>query len=157
MSGLEGASRLDKKLKNISNEMKTHILEKAIGQGTQVVRSEAVLLCPVDSGELRQSIKTSVEASGDDINGITYTNKEYAAYVEFGTGPKGEESHSGISPEITPSYTQQGWSYKNDDGEWIYTNGQPAQPFMYPALKNNEKKVKKLIKDIVSEELGKLV
>lgn len=157
MSGLEGASRLDKKLKNISNEMKTHILEKAIGQGTQVVRSEAVLLCPVDSGELRQSIKTSVEASGDDINGITYTNKEYAAYVEFGTGPKGEESHSGISPEITPSYTQQGWSYKNDDGEWIYTNGQPAQPFMYPALKNNEKKVKKLIKNIVSEELGKLV
>lgn len=157
MSGLEGASRLDKKLKNISNEMKTHILEKAIGQGTQVVRSEAVLLCPVDSGELRQSIKTSVEASGDDINGITYTNKEYAAYVEFGTGPKGEESHSGISPEITPSYTQQGWNYKNDDGEWIYTNGQPAQPFMYPALKNNEKKVKKLIKNIVSEELGKLV
>ena len=157
MSGLEGADDLIAKLNTINNEMKTHILEKAVGQGTQMVRSEAVLLCPVDSGELRQSIKTSVEASGDDINGITYTNKEYAAYVEFGTGPKGEESHSGISPEITPSYTQQGWSYKNDDGEWIYTNGQPAQPFMYPALKNNEKKVKKLIKNIVSEELGKLV
>lgn len=157
MNGLEGADELIAKLNTISNEMKTEILEKAVGQGTQIVRREAVLLCPVDTGELRQSIKTSVEAAGDEVNGITYTNKEYAAYVEFGTGPKGEESHSGISPDITPSYTQQGWSYKNDDGEWIYTNGQAAQPFMYPALKNNEKKVKNMIKNIVSEELGKLV
>lgn len=157
MSGLEGASRLNKKLKNISNEMSNSILRKAVGQGTQMVRSEAVLLCPVDTGELRQSIKTSVEVAGDEVNGITYTNKEYAAYVEFGTGPKGEESHSGISPDITPSYTQQGWSYKNDDGEWIYTNGQPAQPFMYPALKNNEDKVRKRVKEVISDELRKLV
>lgn len=157
MSGLEGADELIEKLNSISNEMKTEILEKAVGQGTQIVRREAVLLCPVDTGELRQSIKTSVEEAGDEVNGITYTNKEYAAYVEFGTGPKGEESHSGISPEITPSYTQQGWSYKNDDGEWIYTNGQPAQPFMYPALKNNEDKVRKRVKEVISDELRKLV
>lgn len=157
MSGLEGADELIEKLNSISNEMKTEILEKAVGQGTQIVRREAVLLCPVDTGELRQSIKTSVEAAGDEVNGITYTNKEYAAYVEFGTGPKGEESHSGISPDITPSYTQQGWSYKNDDGEWIYTNGQPAQPFMYPALKNNEDKVTKRVKEVISDELRKLV
>lgn len=157
MSGLEGADELIEKLNSISNEMKTEILEKAVGQGTQIVRREAVLLCPVDTGELRQSIKTSVEAAGDEVNGITYTNKEYAAYVEFGTGPKGEERHSGISPDITPSYTQQGWSYKNDDGEWIYTNGQPAQPFMYPALKNNEDKVTKRVKEVISDELRKLV
>ncbi len=157
MSGLESADELIEKLNIISSKMQTEIVEKAIAQGVQIVRREAVLLCPVDTGELRQSIKTSVETAGDEVNGITYTNKEYAAYVEFGTGPKGEENHSGISPKITPSYTKHGWSYKNDAGEWIYTNGQPAQPFMYPALKNNEDKVKKRVKEVISEELRKLV
>lgn len=157
MIGLEGSGDLIRKLNSISNEAKYNILKEAIGYGVQVVRREAVLLCPVDRGELRQSIKTSVEIQGDEVKGITYTNKSYAPYVEFGTGPVGEENHSGISPEVTPSYSQQGWGYQKEDGDWVYTNGQPAQPFMYPALKNNENKVLELIEAKIAEGIRELI
>ena len=157
MNSLSGADDLINKLNTLGAEMKTTIVKKAVGKAAQRVRAEAVLLCPVDKGELRQSIKTSVEASGYEVTGTTYTNKEYASYVEFGTGPMGQENHSGISTEITPTYSAQGWSYKDDNGEWIYTNGQAAQPFMYPALKNNESRVKKIIKEEIASDIGKLV
>lgn len=154
---IEGADELERKLNSISDGMKRAIIEKAVRKGMQTVRAEAVLLCPVDTGELRSSIKTNIEFSTDTVSGIVYTNKDYAPYVEFGTGPTGEENHSGISPEVTPSYSQHGWSYKDEDGNWIYTNGQPAQPFLYPALKNNEEDVKKQIMEEIRSEIERLV
>lgn len=154
---IEGAEELERKLNSISDGMKKEIIEKAVRKGIQTVRAEAVLMCPVDTGELRISIKTNVEVSSDTAFGIVYTNKEYAPYVEFGTGPAGQENHSEISPEVSPEYRQTGWSYKDENGEWIYTNGQPAQPFLYPALKNNETKVKKQIMDEIKDELERLV
>ena len=157
MNNLNGADDLVNKLNSLSQEMRTSITSRAIGKAVQIVRAEAVLLCPVDKGELRQSIKTNVENTSEGVAGAVYTNKSYAPYVEFGTGPTGQENHSGISPEITPVYSQQGWSYKDDDGNWIYTNGQAAQPFMYPALKNNEKKVITIVKNDITEQLERLV
>ena len=157
MNNLNGADDLVNKLNSLSQEMRTSITSRAIGKAVQIVRAEAVLLCPVDKGELRQSIKTNVENTSEGVAGAVYTNKFYAPYVEFGTGPTGQENHSGISPEITPVYSQQGWSYKDDDGNWIYTNGQAAQPFMYPALKNNEKKVITIVKNDITEQLERLV
>ncbi|MDE7433181.1 MAG: HK97 gp10 family phage protein [Lachnospiraceae bacterium] len=154
---IEGAEELERKLNSISDAMRKEIIEKAVWKGIQTVRAEAVLLCPVDTGELRSSIKTNIEVSSDTVFGIVYTNKEYAPYVEFGTGPAGKENHSGISPEVTVEYRQTGWSYKDEDGNWVYTNGQPAQPFLYPALKNNETHVKKQIIDEISDELERMV
>lgn len=154
---IEGADELLRKLNNISEAMRREIIEKAVRKGIQTVRAEAVLMCPVDTGELRTSIKTNVEVSSDTAFGIVYTNKEYAPYVEFGTGPAGQENHSEISPEVSPEYRQNGWSYKDEDGNWVYTNGQPAQPFLYPALKNNETHVKKQIIDEISDELERMV
>lgn len=154
---LEDADKLVKKINAINDAMRNQIVISAVKRGTQIVRAEAVLMCPVNSGELRNSIKTMTEKASNEVNGYVYTNKSYAPYVEFGTGPTGQENHSGISPEITPVYSAQGWSYKDDDGNWIYTNGQAAQPFMYPALKNNEKKVITIVKNDITEQLERLV
>ena len=60
-------------------------------------------------GELRQSILTQMEIYSDRMVAICYTNKEYAPYVEFGTGPNGEAHHAGISPDVHPVYKQRGW------------------------------------------------
>lgn len=46
-----------------------------------VVQGQAVLLCPVDTGRLRQSINYRVSNTEAAIG----TNVEYAPYVEFGT------------------------------------------------------------------------
>ena len=135
------------------------IVKKAVRKQAEVVRAVAVELCPHNHGELRGSIHTKVEQDGDATIGTVYTNKEYAAYVEFGTGPKGQASHEGISPKVNVVYRQSEWWFPGDavdpadgdkyhwpkgekDGKVFYrTKGQPAHPFMYPALKTMERRV----------------
>lgn len=150
-------------------------LYESVGKQTELVRTAARELCPVKHGELRQSISISLEQEGETMRGICYTNKEYAAYVEFGTGPNGEQNHEGISPAITPAYSQKGWmmpasamplreaeeygfgiAMKAGKVIGYYTNGQSARPFMYPALKNNEEKVIRNIRNDLGEEIRSL-
>ena len=117
----------------------------------------------------RGSIFTVVETEGRNVTGICYTDKKYGPYVEFGTGPKGQENHEGISPDTTPVYTQSPWWIHEGSGPnevdrataekygWFYIDtpegrfyqctGQPAQPFLYPALKNNEKQIEQVIRE----------
>lgn len=155
MSAVRGADKLMRQLNNLGN---IHpVVEKAVRKEILRVQRNAVLLCPVNHGELRQSIKTKVEAKEGMVIGTVYTNNKHAAYVEFGTGPIGEANHEGISPEVKPVYSQSGWWFPGDkvtpqdaakyhwpsmtteDGKALYfTQGQPAQPFMYPALKGIE-------------------
>ena len=68
-------------------------ISKAISKGIKLVQSAARAECPVDHGELRGSIFTVVETEGRNVTGICYTDKKYGPYVEFGTGPKGQENH----------------------------------------------------------------
>ena len=60
-----------------------------------------------------------VETEGRNVTGICYTDKKYGPYVEFGTGPKGQENHEGISPDTTPVYTQSPW--------WIHEGSGPNE------------------------------
>lgn len=155
---VKGTKELLQKLNSINSAVSGKIIKNAVAKGCHKVQAAAKLLCPKDTGELIKSIVTKVEKKGDRITGKVYTNKEYAPYVEFGTGPKGQEDHDGISPNITPSYREKGWSYKDEEtGERVYTRGQPAQPYMYPALKDNEEEVKNQIAEDVVKEIRKLV
>ena len=91
-------------------------------------------LAPADSGLLRQKMTHIV-----DDNSVTVGSPlEYAAYVEFGTGKYVSGGRN------TP------WVYKDDKGNWHYTHGQRAQPFLKLALQNNIKTYQAIIKD----ELG---
>lgn len=45
--------------------------------------ARAKLECPVDTGNLRNSIRTNFENGG--MTGVISTNVEYAIYVEYGT------------------------------------------------------------------------
>lgn len=150
-----------------------HGVKKAIGQGTKIAQAGAVLMCPVGDGELRQSIKTRVTVEDDRVIGTVYTNKKYAAYVELGTGPRGEADHAGISPEITPSYSQSPWwihesqvdaktaekyhwfYIDTEKGRFYQCSGQPAQPFLYPGLKDNEEIICRKINDVLAAEIRK--
>lgn len=145
MTQIKGYQSLDKKLKNIRKSIQP-TMNISVGKQVQHVRGVAVKRCPAKEGELRRSIVGAVKKKKNSVRGVVYTNKSYAPYVEFGTGPTGEKKHKKVSPEVNVTYSQKGWSYKDDDGKWIYTNGQAAQPFMYPALKSQEKRVTRNIK-----------
>jgi len=151
---VKGARQLANKLNKLGSA--TAVVEDAMKKEIMRVRNAAARDCPVNHTELQESIMSMVQPYDGGIRAACYTNARYAAYVEFGTGPQGQEQHEGISPNVQPTYTQQGWWFpgkdidptdadkyhwpksEGPDGVFYYTDGQPAQPFMYPALKMNE-------------------
>lgn len=110
--------------------------------GGRIQRS-AKRLCPVDTGQLRSSIYVNKISEGVEVGAAA----EHAVYVEYGTGKKGEAAGIGTALNgNTLSYSQKDyWRYKTKDGQWISTQGQAPQPFLYPAVKANQKYI---IKDM---------
>lgn len=100
-----------------------------------VAEGYAKKLCPVDTGNLRNSITHTVDEQ--EPVAIIGTNNEYAAYVELGTGKYAE----GGRP--TP------WVYQDAKGNWHMTHGQRAQPFLKPAVADHAAQYR----DILESEL----
>lgn len=118
-------------------------MAKGIQKTTLIVEGDAKDLCPVDNGDLRGSIHSKTEIQSDEVVGTVYTNKEYAAYPEYGTGQRGAESPS-------PPKAPIGNGYRED---WA---GMPAQPYMYPALMQNKETAKELCIDELNKEIRRL-
>lgn len=165
-----GLKNLDKKLKELGDISVKRPMNKAI----TFVQSDAKQRCPSRDGELRESIYTDTEVFRDRCVGTCFTSKKYAPYVEFGTGPKGQMNHSGISPEVAVAYTQKGWWIHESDidvataelyhfpkivteaGIFYYSTGQAAKPFMYPALVDNEEVIENIFAKEIRKEIGKI-
>ena len=127
-------------LKNAALSALKRESRKAMNKATTMVHGSAENLAPVDTGELAGSIHMEVKKLPTGWQGRVYTNLEYAMYVEFGTGNKGDGSYPYKIDGVTLAYKQ----------DWA---GMKAQPYMYPALKKNEKRIRKLFKEEVKEEL----
>ena len=129
-------------------------LKTAVNKATQLVHGQAKALAPADTGQLRASIHMQVKDTGKELQGRVYTNVEYAPYVEFGTGITGNGTYPYSIKGLALEYRNKGWAYFDEDkGECIYTKGQKAQPYMYPALKQNEKTIKAILKEGVHTKL----
>lgn len=88
-------------------------------------------LCPVDTGNLRNSITHQVVDSEDTV--YIGSNSEYAIYVECGTG------------KYYPGGRQTPWTYQDERGNWHITSGQRAQPYLKPAVADNVQTYKSII------------
>lgn len=91
-------------------------------------------LVPVDTGNLRNSISHQVDEG--DPAAYVGTNSEYGAYVELGTGIYAE---SGGRP--TP------WVYQDANGNWHWTQGNRAQPYLKPAVADHAQTYRNIIED----------
>lgn len=169
---IDGLDKLMRKFEGLARNVADDNLERGVANQMKIVQADAKLNCPVNNGELRQSIKTMTEREvRHKVTGTCYTNKAYAVYVEMGTGPKGDADHAGISPAVSPAYTlepwwihesqidadvaeQYHWFYiDTDEGRFYKCSGQAASPFMYPALKNNEDRVTKNLKNYIAKKI----
>lgn len=92
MSSLEGLEELLANLSGLGGNIKESS-RKGLERGAKKIQRNAKLLTPVDTGNLRNSIKTKSEINADGAEAQVYTNAEYAPYVEFGTGQRGKESN----------------------------------------------------------------
>lgn len=100
-----------------------------------VAEGYAKKLCPVDTGNLRNSITHVVDEQ--EPAAIIGSNNSYAAYVELGTGIYAE----GGGGRPTP------WVYQDAKGNWHYTRGNKAQPFLKPAVAEHADKYREIIKN----------
>ena len=117
---------------DVLNEFHDAVL-RALERCGEQAEGYAKDLAPVDTGNLRNSISHKV----DDGEPAVYigSNTSYAAYVELGTGKYAE----GGRP--TP------WVYQDDNGNWHWTAGNPAQPFLAPAVKDHPQTYRNIIAD----------
>ena len=63
------------------------------------------------------------------------TDSEYAAYVELGTG------------EHYPDGRPTPWKYQDANGNWHWTKGNPARPYLKPAVADNDQTYRTIIED----------
>ena len=114
-------------------------LEAAILRGLEkcglVAEGYAKKSCPVDTGELRNSITHKVVQKEQTV--YIGTNKEYGAYVELGTG------------RHYPGGRQTPWAYTDDKGNTHWTRGQKPQPYLKPAATEH----KDVHRDLIESEL----
>lgn len=128
---------LDKIIAKLDKMQDTSTIVSAIQDACNLVEGSAKDKAPKDTGALRRSITNRVEVVGNEVDGIVFTPLEYAPYIEYGTGMYAENGNGRQTP----------WVYKDDKGKYHYTHGQHPQPFMRPALKENEQNIKKKLKE----------
>lgn len=137
---LKGGKELIKKLNKLSEMEQAEPIKWA----TAEILRNAKLYVPKDTGMLANSIHMDVTKEGKQIIGKVFTNNEYALYVEFGTGIKGNGSYPYKPKGVNLSYKQ----------DWA---GMVAQPYMFPALYSNLKSIKQILsigyKQIIKENV----
>lgn len=140
---------IDVELKNLDGVLAaieemgdTTKVKQALGKACAVVERAAKEKAPKDTGELRRSITSRIDASSGKLEGVIFTPLEYAPYVEYGTGLFAE---SGGRKDVP-------WNYQDDKGEWHRTSGQHPQPFMRPALNENREKILRILKEGLSND-----
>lgn len=118
----------------VSAEIRSALL-RGLEKCGLVAEGYAKKLCPVETGILRNSNTHAVDE--DEMAAYVGTNNEYAPYVELGTG----EYYPGGRP--TP------WVYQDAKGNWHWTRGNKAQPFLKPAAADHAGQYR----DILESEL----
>ena len=148
--GVVGLNSLLKKLSKLGGNVEEVLYESMQKQG-ELVKGDAKDLCPVDTGDLRSSIKRETKRYKGKIVARIHTNSDHAAYVEFGTGKVGERTNK--NTKVNVSYKQDKWLANIPDVGPRWIEGQSAQPYLYPALKNNEERIIENIKEDVSKAI----
>ena len=117
---------------DVLNEFHDAVL-RALERCGEQAEGYAKDLAPVDTGNLRNSISHRVDE--DELAAYIGSNTSYAAYVELGTG----KYYPGGRP--TP------WVYRDEEGNFHWTAGNPAQPYLVPAVKDHQKTYKNIIEN----------
>lgn len=111
-------------------------ITQAVNDSTAVALANIKSVTPVQTGNLRDhSHANPAQSDGEDITGSVANNCEYAPYVEFGTGVKGQTTYK---PPLGKSLA------------FGSQNGQKAQSFMYRGLNNSKPQVRRIFQERLS-------
>ncbi len=166
VDGMEGLATV---LENLP-EAVMPLAAQGMDQGLQEIQAVAKALVPVDTEELKGSIRTKVNQTGDSVEGVVIATAEHAVFVEVGTGPVGAASpHPAAYPgyystgeyiftRVTKDgksvrFVTDGWVYPLEKGGFRFTRGQKPRPYMYPAYQQKKDAAIQLIAAAIREGL----
>ena len=122
------------------------LIQKLTEEGVKEAKAQVAVMDAVDTGELERSIYGYYDPQSRI--GYIIAGAPHAFYVEYGTGPVGEENQHpdpgsaawayNIGPTIHENEKHPewgiGWWYPGDDGKPHWTQGQPSRPFMFNTM-----------------------
>ena len=142
-------------------ETKTSLLVKRLTEyGAEVARIKIVGMGAYYSGELLSGVSGFYSPS---LNaGFVRVTSDHVAFVEFGTGVKGQNSphkngeylslaawEYAVGPKIfTTKDGRVGWIYPTDDGGFRFTEGMPSRPFMYETAVQLHSDLQKITREV---------
>ena len=100
---LEGMDDLLKKLKK---NVKLDDVKKVVKHNTAELQERAQRNCPVDTGNLKDSI--GIDIIDDGMTGEVEPTADYGPYVEYGTRKMSAQ------PYVRPAFSTQSRQFKND-------------------------------------------
>lgn len=132
--------------KEIENKARK-LAELLVETGANIAKIKIIEFGAVDTGNLLSGVSGYFN-SATNVGAIQVTS-DHVMFVEFGTGivgqssphPNGEYLSQAAWAYATGSHiftTQSGrvgWYYPTDDGEFRFTEGMKARPFMYETAK----------------------
>lgn len=160
---VEGIDELADDFDRFNDRFKTALTSDIGPEIAQVMYANAVKNVPVDTGRLRQSLTAGKavirrEDGSDEVFIGATTNVEYAPYVEYGTGTKGDPSVPHVPKDswwsLNPNWEI--WMPERDpknprNNKWLKWYAQAPNPFMGTALKQTEKIAIKMMTDGIEE------
>lgn len=149
-----GGKALAKALSELPLKIERNIMRSALRAGASVIAAEARRNVPVDTQELKRSIRTSSNSKRGmvEANAVVGNRKSkkgwYATFVEFGTAP--HLIRAGKNKPVL--------SFRDLNGVWhqaleVNHTGAKAKPFMRPALDTKGEEAVKAVADRIRERL----
>ena len=135
------------------------LVERLADYGLTVCRAKVVEMDIPDTGNLLSKVDGYYSPL---LNaGFIFCDCDYAVFVEFGTGVKGQAQpytgqamsecgyqYMGGTHYVTTKGGRIGWFYPADDGTWKFTQGMPSRPFMYETGLEMRNKLDDIVKEV---------
>lgn len=123
-------SEVEAKINDLAKNMLPEAIEDALKEASLICVGTAKEKCPVDTGQLRNSITYKVTmVAGQGGYAEIGSNMSYAAYVELGTGIYADGGRQG------------GWAYRDAEGNTHFTMGSKPHPYLKPAVNDNKDRI----------------
>lgn len=140
---IKGEARVRADLSRYSSKTQRNVKIEVDRWGKKI-QADARRNAPVDTGNLRRSIKESKANNG--FTSVVKVDAEYGVFVEYGT-----------SKHFPPTESLEGWARRKLGNEKlaflvarkIFKKGTPAQPFLFPAFEKNRKKFIRAVKAVL--------
>lgn len=105
----------------------------------KAIQAQCKAECPVDTGELRNSIVEETTGGGGKYTSEIGPTADYGIYVEMGTG-------------IYAGGRQTPWRYQDSKGQWHTTRGQRPQPYMEPGFEAGKDEAVEILTNEVQKQ-----